>query len=163
MSDSPAQNTGQYLPSPAERIREQVRLYEATNGAEGGTLEGRPVIILTHIGAKSGGTRKIPIMRIPDDDAYVAVASAAGAPQHPAWYFNLLAHPQVHVQDGEWHRDLVAREVRGHEKERLWKVAERYWPHFPEYRAKAEGREIPIFRLETLRSGGVQEEGDLER
>ncbi len=139
---------GRYLPSPSERVREQVQLYEASDGAEGGTLEGRPVVILTHTGAKTGGIRKTPIMRIPHGDAYVAVASAAGATTHPAWYFNLTAHPEVHVQDHAEHHDMIAREVHGAEKQRIWAVAETYWPHFPEYREKAGGREIPIFLLE---------------
>jgi deazaflavin-dependent oxidoreductase (nitroreductase family) len=139
-----------YLPSPNERVSEQVRLYEASDGAEGGTLEDRPVIILTHTGAKTGGKRKIPIMRIPAGDAYIAVASAAGASTHPAWYFNLIAHPRVHVQDHADHLDVIAREVSGAEKQRLWTIAETHWPHFPEYREKAAGREIPIFLLEPV-------------
>lgn len=138
-----------YIPSPSERVSEQVRLYEGSDGAEGGTLEGRPVVILTHIGAKTGATRKIPIMRIPYEDSYVAVASAAGATRHPGWYFNLIAHPQAHIQDGARHQDVLAREVHGAEKQGLWAVAESYWPHFPEYRAKA-GREIPILLLEPI-------------
>jgi F420H(2)-dependent quinone reductase len=145
-------DAGRYLPSPSERVREQVRLYEATDGAEGGTLEDRPVIILTHTGARTGAIRKNPIMRIPDGRAYVAVASAAGSSTHPAWYFNLIANPQVHVQDHAEHHDLVAREVHGEEKRRLWTVAETYWPHFPEYREKAAGREIPILLLEPALS-----------
>ena len=137
-----------YLPSPSERIREQVRLYEASNGSEGGTLEDRPVIILTHTGAKTGAIRKNPIMRIPDGDAYIAVASAAGATNNPAWYVNLIAHPHVHVQDHAEHHELVAREVHGAEKQRLWQIAESYWPHFPEYRKRAAGRDIPVLLLE---------------
>ena len=147
----PTQSEGdRYLPSPSRRVSEQVRLYEATGGAEGGTLEGKPVIILTHTGAKTGAVRKTPIMRIPDGDGYVAVASAAGAATHPAWYFNLIAHPHIRVQDHADHRELVAREVHGAEKERLWAVAETYWPHFPEYREKAAGRDIPLLRLEPM-------------
>jgi deazaflavin-dependent oxidoreductase (nitroreductase family) len=137
-----------YLPSPNERVREQVRLYEASDGAAGGTLEDKPVIILTHTGAKTGAIRKNPIMRIPLGPAYIAVASAAGATTQPAWYFNLIAQPRVHVQDHGEHHDLIAREVHGAEKQRLWAIAETYWPHFPEYREKAAGREIPILLLE---------------
>ena len=148
MTNPKSNQQADYIPSPSERVSEQVRLYEASDGAEGGTLEGRPVVILTHTGAKTGGIRKNPIMRIPDGDAYVAVASAAGATTHPAWYFNLIADPRVHVQDHAEHRDLIAREVHGVEKDRLWAVAESYWPHFPEYREKAAGREIPILLLE---------------
>ncbi|MFI5776007.1 nitroreductase family deazaflavin-dependent oxidoreductase [Nocardia sp. NPDC051570] len=142
---------GQYLPSPSERVREQVARYEATNGREGGTLEGRPVVILTMTGATSGKIRKTPVMRIERDGTYLAVASAAGAPSHPAWYRNLIAHPDLRLQDGaEVHR-LRAREVFGDEKAEAWKLAESRWPHFPEYRTRA-GREIPILFLEPVPS-----------
>ena len=137
----------EYAPSSSERVRDQVALYEATGGREGGTLEGRPVVILTMTGAKSGKIRKTPVMRIESDGTYVAVASAAGAPGNPAWYYNLIAHPDVRLQDGTEVRFLRAREVFGQEKTEAWKLAESRWPHFPEYRAKA-GREIPILLLE---------------
>jgi hypothetical protein len=87
--------TGGYEPSPVPRIRDQVALYEATNGTQGNTLEDRPVVILTSIGAESGTVRKNPIRRIKDKDTYVAVASAGGAPKNPSWYSNIVAHPDV--------------------------------------------------------------------
>jgi F420H(2)-dependent quinone reductase len=136
-----------YVPSPSERVRDQVALYEATGGREGGTLEGRPVVILTMTGATSGNIRKTPIMRIERDGSYLAVASAAGAPSHPAWYRNLIANPEVRLQDGMTVHRLRAREVFGQEKAEAWELAESRWPHFPAYRAKA-GREIPILLLE---------------
>ncbi len=139
---------GEYEPSPIPRIRDQVALYEATNGVEGGTLEDRPVIILTSIGAKSGKVRKNPVMRITSGDTYIAVASAAGATSNPSWYANLVANATVRVQDGAAVSERVAREVRGEEKAKYWAVAESFWPHFPEYRERAEGRDIPIFVLE---------------
>jgi F420H(2)-dependent quinone reductase len=142
--------TSSYVPSPSDRVREQVALYEATGGVEGGTLEGRPVVILTTIGAKTGSVRKNPVMRIKQGDTYVAVASAAGAPTHPAWYRNLIAHPQVTLQDGATVHHLRAREAHGAEKARWWEVAERFWPHFPEYRAKAGDRDIPVMLLEPV-------------
>jgi deazaflavin-dependent oxidoreductase (nitroreductase family) len=137
----------EYVPSSSERARDQVARYEATDGREGGTLEGRPVVILTMAGAVSGKIRKTPVMRIERDGVYLAVASAGGAPTHPAWYRNLIANPDVRLQDGaEVHR-LRAREVFGEEKAMAWKLAESRWPHFPAYRATA-GREIPILLLE---------------
>jgi deazaflavin-dependent oxidoreductase (nitroreductase family) len=141
---------GQYEPSPVPRIREQVALYEATGGAEGNTLEDRPVVILTSIGSKSGKVRKNPVMRIEDHGTYVAVASAAGAPNNPSWYGNLVAHPDVHLQDGGQLLHLRAREVFGAEKQHWWLVAERFWPHYPEYRQRATGREIPLLLLEPI-------------
>jgi F420H(2)-dependent quinone reductase len=138
-----------HVPSSSERVRDQVALYEATGGREGGTLEGRPVVILTMTGATSGKIRKTPVMRIEHDGTYLAVASAAGAPSHPAWYYNLIAHPDVRLQDGAQVHSLRAREVFGQEKAEAWKLAESRWPHFPDYRAKA-GREIPILLLEPV-------------
>jgi deazaflavin-dependent oxidoreductase (nitroreductase family) len=137
-----------YEPSPVPRIRDQVALYEETGGTQGNTLEDRPVVILTSVGAKSGRVRKNPIMRIEDNGIYVAVASAAGAPTNPAWYGNLVAHPDVLIQDGAEVIHLHAREVFGDEKQRWWAVAESFWPHYPEYRRLAAGREIPLLLLE---------------
>ena len=91
---------GEYEPSPSERVRRQVELYEATNGAEGGTQKGKPVIVLTSQGAKSGKIRKIPLMRIEHNGVYAVVASHAGAPKNPFWYYNLVANPLVELQDG---------------------------------------------------------------
>jgi deazaflavin-dependent oxidoreductase (nitroreductase family) len=140
--------TDTYEPSPSDGVREQVSLYEATDGRDGGTLEGRPVVILTTIGAKTGNIRKNPVMRIKEGDVYVVVASNAGATSHPAWYRNIVAHPDLSLQDRATVHRVRAREVHGDEKARWWKVAERDWPHFPEYRAKAGDREIPVMVLE---------------
>jgi deazaflavin-dependent oxidoreductase (nitroreductase family) len=138
-----------YVPSSSERARDQVALYEATGGREGGTLEGRPVVILTMTGATSGKIRKTPIMRIEFDGSYLAVASNGGAPSHPAWYHNLIAHPDVRVQDGAQVHSLRAREMFGQERTEAWKLADSRWPYFPDYRARA-GREIPILLLEPV-------------
>ncbi|MCD0449081.1 nitroreductase family deazaflavin-dependent oxidoreductase [Actinocorallia sp. API 0066] len=137
---------GDYEPSPFRRIRDQVARYEATDGREGGTLEDRPVIILSHRGAKTGKLRKTPLMRIEYNGGYLAVASYGGAPDHPVWYYNLLAHPLVEVRDGATSRAFRAREVSGAEKAELWKTADAAWPHFPEYRARTD-RELPVFVL----------------
>ncbi len=137
-----------YAPSPSDRVREQVDRYEATGGREGGTLEGKPVVILTTTGARTGKVRKTPLIRIEHNGVYAVVASAGGAPEHPAWYRNVVADPLVRVQDHDDVFAVRAREVHGAEKDRWWRIAETFWPHFPEYRAKAAGREIPIVVLE---------------
>jgi deazaflavin-dependent oxidoreductase (nitroreductase family) len=143
---------GRYEPSPVPRVRDQVALYEATGGAEGNTLEDRPVVILTTLGMQSRKVRKNPIMRIEDNGIYVAVASVGGAPKNPAWYGNLIAHPDVLVQDGAVVLHLRAREVSGTDKQRWWVVAERFWPYYPQYRerAAAASREIPLVLLEPI-------------
>ncbi|ADP78487.1 nitroreductase family deazaflavin-dependent oxidoreductase [Pseudofrankia inefficax] len=136
-----------YVPSLFPSVRDQVALYEATDGREGGTLEGRPVVILTHRGARSGKLRKTPVMRIELGPGYLVVASYGGAPNHPSWYHNLIANPLVLVRDGDTLRSMVAREAAGPEKAALWETADAAWPHFPEYRASTT-REIPLLVLE---------------
>jgi deazaflavin-dependent oxidoreductase (nitroreductase family) len=139
---------GIYVPSPIPRIRDQVAGYLASNGERDNTLEGKPVVILTTAGAKSLLVRKNPIMRIVEGDTYVAAASAAGALGNPQWYRNLKAHPIVRLQDGAEDVVRVAREIHGQEEAHWWDVAESFWPHFPEYRASAQGRDIPLVLLE---------------
>jgi deazaflavin-dependent oxidoreductase (nitroreductase family) len=144
---------GEYVASPLEHVRKQVADYEATAGVQGGTLEGRPVVIFTPVGAKTGLVRKNPVMRIVDGDRYVAVASDYGASTNPSWYANLVAHPRVRLQDGAVVREFRAREVGGDEKRYSWTVAERFWPHLPEYRRLASGRDIPMMVLEPAAPG----------
>jgi F420H(2)-dependent quinone reductase len=141
---------GEYVPSPIDRIRNQVAGYEASGGTTDNTLEDKPVVILTTVGARSLKVRKNPLIRIVDGDDYVVVASAAGAADDPQWYRNLLAHPVVRVQDGAAISVRRAREVHGEEKDRWWRIAESFWPHFPEYRRKAAGRDIPVVVLERV-------------
>jgi F420H(2)-dependent quinone reductase len=141
--------TGEYQPSQNDRTREQVELYEATNGVKGGTLAGKPVIILTFKGAKSGKIRKTPLMRIEHNGIYAVVASNAGAPTHPFWYKNIVANPIVELQDGAVKQDSRVREVSGEEKNEWWERADAAYPEFPAYRARA-GREIPVLVLEPL-------------
>ena len=143
--------TGEYEPSQNDRTREQVELYEGTNGVKGGTLNGKPVIVLTFKGAKSGKIRKTPLMRIEHNGTYAVVASNAGAPTHPLWYRNLVADPIVELQDGAVKHEMRAREVFGEEKNEWWKRADAAYSAFPTYRARA-GREIPVLVLEPLRT-----------
>lgn len=140
---------GEYEPSPRERIRRQVELYESTDGVEGGTLNGKPVIVLTVKGVKSGKIRKTPLMRIEHNGTYAVVASNAGAPKHPFWYYNILANPLVELQDGPVKREMRAHEAFGKEKDEWWRRADSAYSEFPTYRARA-GREIPVFVLEPL-------------
>ncbi len=137
----------EYVPSPSERVREQVARYEATGGVEGGELGGLPLVILTTTGARSGKTRKNPILRLEQDGVYAAIASYAGNPENPRWYYNLLAHPYAKVQDGPAIRRVRAREVFDEEKLGWWAVADALNPNYARYRAAA-GRDIPILALE---------------
>ncbi|WP_166352136.1 nitroreductase family deazaflavin-dependent oxidoreductase [Phytoactinopolyspora limicola] len=141
--------TGEYAPSTSDWAREQAELYERTGGAEGGSLRGRPVIVLTSVGAKTGKLRKTALMRVEHDGEYAAVASLGGAPQHPVWYHNLVANPHVEVQDGPVKRDYIAREVSGEERETWWKRAAAVWPDYDEYTKKTD-RVIPVFVLSPV-------------
>src|ERR1700760_3921623 len=138
---------GEYEPSPAQWVRDQVELYEGSGGQEGTTLRDVPVIILTTKGNKSGKIRKSPLMRVEHDGSYAAVASLGGAPKHPVWYYNVLEEPHVELQDGPDRKDYVAREVTGEEKAEWWERAVAAWPDYAEYQRKTD-RVIPVFVLE---------------
>jgi deazaflavin-dependent oxidoreductase (nitroreductase family) len=138
--------TGEYQPSTAERTRRQVELYERSNGAEGNTLRGMPVIVLTTVGAKSGKLRKNALMRVEHDGEYAVVASLGGSPTHPVWYYNVVANPHVELQDGATRRDYTAREVTGAEKALWWERAVAAYPDYAAYQRRTE-REIPVFVL----------------
>jgi F420H(2)-dependent quinone reductase len=138
---------GEYEPSPDKRAREQVELYESSGGTDGLTLRGKPVVILTTKGAKSGRLRKIPLMRVEHGGTYAVVASQGGAPKHPLWYYNLAVHPCVELQDGPTKADMTARELAGEEKAAWWERAVAAWPDYANYQ-KRTNREIPVFVLE---------------
>ncbi|MEU9322603.1 nitroreductase family deazaflavin-dependent oxidoreductase [Streptomyces canus] len=150
---------GEYEPSTAQFVRDQVELYESSGGTQGTTLsvlvareedEGLrdvPVVILTTLGAKSGKIRKSPLIRVEHDGSYAVVASAGGAPKHPVWYHNAVADPRVELQDGPVRRDMLAREVTGDEKALWWARAVEAFPPYAEYQKNTD-REIPVLVLE---------------
>jgi len=141
--------TGEYAPSPSDWAREQAEKFEASGGTEAADLQGRPIILLTSIGAKTGKLRKTPLMRVEHDGEYAVVASRGGAPTHPVWYWNLAANPHVELQDGEVKRDYRAREVSGDERAAWWERALESWPPYAEYQTKTD-RIIPVFVLTPL-------------
>ncbi|GAB2758615.1 nitroreductase family deazaflavin-dependent oxidoreductase [Streptomyces bullii] len=138
---------GEYEPSPTGWVRRQVELYEGSGGTRGTTMQGRPVVVLTSRGARSGKLRKTPLMRVEHEGRYAAVASLGGAPRHPVWYFNLKADPHVELQGGTVKRDMTAREVTGAEKAEWWERAVAAYPPYADYQEKTD-REIPVFVLE---------------
>lgn len=141
--------TGDYAPGTADWARRQAERYEETGGREAAEMRGRPVIVLTSVGAKTGKLRKTPLMRVEHDGVYAVVASLGGAPRHPVWYYNLKAHPHVELQDGATKRDYLAREVTGGEKAAWWARAVAAWPDYASYQRKT-AREIPVFVLEPI-------------
>lgn len=138
--------SGEYEPSPAAWARDQVELYERSGGTDGLTLRGRPVVLLTSVGAKSGKLRKTPLMRVEHNGSYALVASKGGAPRHPVWYHNLVAHPLVELQDGPAKGDYQAREVSGAERDEWWSRAVEAWPDYASYQ-ESTTRVIPVFVL----------------
>ena len=137
---------GEYAPSPAQWVRDQVQEYEGSGGTSGTTMRDMPVIIVTTRGAKSGKLRKVPLMRVEHDGEYAAVASMGGAAKNPVWYFNLVADPQVEVRDGTVVQTMMAREVTGEEKAIWWKRCVAAFPDYADYQARTE-RSIPVFVL----------------
>jgi deazaflavin-dependent oxidoreductase (nitroreductase family) len=138
---------GKYEPSPVDFVRDQVELFERTNGREGNTMRDLPIIVLTTKGTRSGNLRKTPLMRVEHDGKYLIVASQGGAPKHPVWYHNVAATPAVEIQDGASKQDMAARELAGEEREIWWKRAVDAYPPFAEYQEKTE-RIIPIILCE---------------
>ena len=141
--------TGEYEPSTSEWSRKQTELFEASDGQEGNLLRGRPIIVLTSVGAKTGKLRKNALMRVEHDGAYAVVASLGGAPKNPVWYYNLKANPHVELQDGAVRKDYTAREVTGAEKDEWWERAVETWPDYANYQKKTD-RQIPVFVLEAV-------------
>jgi len=139
---------GEYAPSPWRFAADQVELYEKSGGTEGTVLQDAPVVILTTRGRRTGKIRKSPLMRVEHDGTYAVVASLGGAPKNPVWYYNLVANPDVTLQDGPAVLELKAREVTGAERDEWWKRAAEAWPAYDEYQAKTE-RIIPVFVLEA--------------
>jgi deazaflavin-dependent oxidoreductase (nitroreductase family) len=138
--------TGDYEPSTSDWVRENAEAYMESGGEKGTELKGRPVILLTTIGAKTGKIRKTPLMRVEHDGEYAVVASLGGAPKNPVWYYNIVANPRVELQDGTDTKDYESREVFGDEKAAWWERAVATWPDYAEYQTKTD-RQIPVFVL----------------
>jgi F420H(2)-dependent quinone reductase len=138
---------GEYEPSPAQWVRDQVEEYERSGGKRANTLldTGLPVIIVTTRGHKTGKLRKWPLMRVEHDGEYALVASKGGAPKHPVWYFNLKAAPdEVTIQDGSEPVDVEVTELSGPSREEWWERAVAAYPPYAEYQTKTD-RQIPVF------------------
>ena len=138
---------GDYAPSTAAWVRDQVEAYERSGGQEANTLRDTslPVVIVTMRGNKSGKVRKIALMRVEHAGEYALVASKGGAPRHPVWYYNLKAHPdEVTIQDGASPFSASVREVSGTERAQWWDRAVAAYPPYAEYQQRTD-RTIPVF------------------
>jgi F420H(2)-dependent quinone reductase len=138
--------SGEYAPSPSDWARKQAERYEATEGADANTMQGRPVVVLTSVGARTGLLRKTPLMRVEHAGDYVVVGSLGGAPKHPVWVYNLRRNPRVELQDGDEKHDYEARELTGAERETWWQRAVEAFPNYAVYQEKTD-RLIPLFLL----------------
>ena len=142
----------EYVPSPVGWVRDQVELYERTNGAEGNTLRdtGLPVIIVTNTGNQSGAVRKTPLMRVKDGANYVLVGSMGGAPKNPVWVYNLRANPDVEIRDRDQVQPMRVREVMDDtERSRLWQLSVAAYPPYEQYQQRTT-RKIPVFLAEPV-------------
>jgi F420H(2)-dependent quinone reductase len=144
----------EYIPPTIDWVRKQVELYESSGGTEGTTLldTGQPCILVTHTGGKTGGIRKIPLMRVKVGDSYVLVGSMGGQPRNPVWVYNLRANPMVEIRDATAVYTMRVREVTDEaERKRLWTAAAAAFPNYDVYQAKTE-RKIPVFLAEPVKA-----------
>jgi len=125
---------------------EHVRQYEATGGRTGHDWNGTSVLILRTRGRKSGATRKFPLIYGRDGKDFIIVASRGGSPEHPGWYKNLLAHPEVEIQVRDAVLPVTARTASPAEKKRLWSTMTAQWPDYDQYQAGTK-RDIPVVIL----------------
>ena len=140
--------SSEYAPSTARWVRTQVETIEASGTTDSVHIQGRPVVMLTMRGARSGAVRKVPLMRVERDGAWAAVASKGSKPEHPQWYFNLKAHPDTRIHPPrERARAVRARMAQGAEREALWTRLLDLYADFAKY-ATWTDREIPVVILE---------------
>jgi deazaflavin-dependent oxidoreductase (nitroreductase family) len=138
-----------YEASPHDWVADHVERYERTGGREGGEFNGVPCVILTTTGRKSGKTRKTPLVRVPNGNGYLVIASMGGQPKHPVWYLNLVADPEVMLQDGPDRRSYRARVVEGPERDELWTVAVAAYGDYADYQERCD-RQIPVVALDPV-------------
>ena len=132
-------NIEKYIPSPKKYVADQVDLYENSGGTKGITMSGLPVIIVTHIGIKTGAIRKTPLMTVLDGNNYVLVASQGGAPKNPLWYYNIKENPAVQIQDKKSIYSMKVREINNsQERIRLWDIAVSAYPPYEDYQRKTK-------------------------
>ncbi len=126
--------------------RQLIEEFRANRNKAGGPFEGRPLLLLTTTGAKSREHRTTPMMYVSDGDRLLVIASNIGAPTHPGWYHNLVAHPEVTIEVGTETFDAIAVVTEGEERHRLWTRIVELYPFFAEHQEKTT-RQIPVIAL----------------
>jgi deazaflavin-dependent oxidoreductase (nitroreductase family) len=134
---------------PVDFNQQIIEEFRANRGRVGGPLEGARLLLLTTTGARSGARHTTPVAYLPDGDRTLIIASAAGAPRHPAWFHNLVANPRVTVEDGTFTRDAQAVVLDGAERDRIFARAVEAEQGWGEYQAKTT-RVIPVVALEEV-------------
>ena len=124
----------------------QIEEFRANHGRLGGAFEGAPVLLLHSIGARSGHERVNPVMYMADGDRYLVFASAAGADNNPAWYWNLRAHPDAEIEIGDERLDVHAVELTGAERDAKYALQAEKFPGFADYQRRTT-RTIPVVAL----------------
>ncbi len=127
--------------------RFNVWVYRLSRGRLMNRLGGDPICLVEMTGARSGRQRTIPLMYVPDGEDVLLVASQGGAPRHPVWYHNLVAHPQVTITEGGRRRAMTARQLAGEERAAAWPICVEHYSPYAEYQTRTQ-REIPVFRCE---------------
>lgn len=124
--------------------------FRANGGRVGGQMEGWPLLLLHHVGARSGIERVTPVVyqRLGESGSVAVFASKAGAPTNPDWFHNLVANPETSIEIGAETRQVRARVAAGDDRERIWEAQKRVFPNFAEYEKTAGAREIPVVILE---------------
>jgi F420H(2)-dependent quinone reductase len=133
-------------------IENNLKVVEEFRANRGKIAGGSPLILMTTKGAKTGLERVYPLMAIPYDDSYLAVASKGGAPKHPQWYHNLLAHPDITVEVGTEKFPARAELLSGEERAKAFAKAAQVFPPYSNYQQKT-AREIPVFLLKRVKGG----------
>ena len=134
-------------PNPNDWNQKIIDEFRANRGKVGGPFQGAPLLIIHHVGAKTGTEHLNPVLYQPLGDDFAVFASKGGAPENPGWYHNLVAHPEAEVEVGTEKYRVKARVAEGEERERIWEKQKTAYPQFAEYERKT-ARQIPVVVLE---------------
>jgi deazaflavin-dependent oxidoreductase (nitroreductase family) len=138
------------MTDPNEWNQQVIEEFRANAGKVGGPMDGWPLLLLHHVGAKTGTERVNPVVyqHLEAPGAVAVFASKGGAPTNPDWYHNLVANPNTTIEIGEETRPVVARVASGDERRAIWEAQKETFPNFAEYETTAGDREIPVVILE---------------
>jgi len=138
-----------FRPPATDWVRSQLAEIDKAGDTRVVGINGMAVIVMTMKGAKSGLWRRVPVMRVEHDGRYAIVASKGGAPEHPAWYHNLTANPDIEIQDGTETKPFRVRELSGDERAEWWARGVAAFPPYAEYQTKTD-RQIPVLVAEPV-------------